>query len=154
MIMSDLAPVQRAVNALCRRDFQAFVERVFRTLAPADELERAPYLEVLCDHLAQTARGDIKRLLITVPPRHLKTITASVALPAWVLGHNPSKQIVSLCYAEPLARKYSDQFRTVMRRAGTRMCSRKLRRASPGTRRPNSKLVSRARALVPPLEGR
>jgi predicted phage terminase large subunit-like protein len=115
MMTTDLAPVQRAVNALCRRDFQVFVERVFRTLAPTDELERAPYLEALCDHLAGAASGDIKRLLITIPPRHLKTITASVALPAWVLGHNPSKQIVSLCYAETLARKYSDQFRSVMR---------------------------------------
>lgn len=113
--MTDLPPLQRAVNALCRRDFQAFVERVFRTVAPASQLERAPYLEVLCDHLAQAARGDIKRLLITIPPRHLKTITASVALPAWVLGHNPGRQIMSLCYADPLARKYSDQFRSVMR---------------------------------------
>ena len=77
--MADPQDVQRAVNALCRRDFQAFLERVFHTLDPASELERAPYLEVLSDYLAQVARGDIKRLLVTIPPRHLKTIAASIA---------------------------------------------------------------------------
>ena len=81
--MTEPADVQRAVNALCRKDFQSFVERVFHTLDPTSQLERAPYIEVLCDYLAQVARGEIKRLLVTIPPRHLKTVAASIALPAW-----------------------------------------------------------------------
>lgn len=107
--------IQRAVNALCRSDFQAFVERVFHTLDPSSELERAPYIEVLCDHLAQVKRGEIKRLLVTIPPRHLKTVAGSIALPAWVLGHDPSKRIMSLSYGQDLSLKYATQFRTIMR---------------------------------------
>jgi predicted phage terminase large subunit-like protein len=114
-IMSDLADAQCAVNALCRRDFQAFVERVFYTLDPTSELERAGYLEALCDHLAQVARGEIKRLLVTIPPRHLKSVSASIALPAWVLGHDPSRRIISITYGQKLAEDYAAQFRKVVR---------------------------------------
>lgn len=113
--MSDLADVQRAVNALCRRDFQVFVERVFNTLDPTSELERAGYLEALCDQLAQVARGEIKRLLVTIPPRHLKTVAASIALPAWILGRDPSQRIISVTYGQTLAQQYEAQFRMVMR---------------------------------------
>jgi hypothetical protein len=40
--------------------------------------------------------GNIKRLIITLPPRHLKSITTSVAFPAFVLGNDPSKKIIAL----------------------------------------------------------
>lgn len=113
--MSDLHDVQRAVNAACRRDFQVMVERVFNTLDPAGDLERAPYVEVLCDHLARVARGEIKRLVITIPPRHLKTVAASIALPAWILGHDPSKRIISVTYNDRLAQDYAANFGKVMR---------------------------------------
>ncbi|MCB2077406.1 MAG: phage terminase large subunit [Novosphingobium sp.] len=106
--------IQSAVNAVCRRDFQAFVERVFHTLDPGTELERAPYVEVLCDYLAQVARGEIRRLLVTIPPRHLKTVAGSIALPAWVLGQDPARRIMSLSYGQDLSLKYAAQFRTIM----------------------------------------
>lgn len=113
--MVELPDMQRAVNAVCRRDFQAFVERVFHTLDPFTQLERAPYLEVMCDYLAQVARGEIRRLLITIPPRHLKTVAGSIALPAWLLGRDPSKRVMSLAYGQDLSLKYAAQFRQIMR---------------------------------------
>jgi len=39
-------------------------------------------------------QGRIRRLLISVPPRHLKSHLASVSFPAWCLGHDPSAQII------------------------------------------------------------
>lgn len=65
-------------------------------------------------HLAECAAGRIKRLLIKMPPRNLKSICASVALPAWVLGRNPSKRIVCVSYAADLAVKLSRDCRLVM----------------------------------------
>ena len=65
-------------------------------------------------HLAECAAGRIKRLLITMPPRHLKSICASVAFPAWVLGRNPSKRIVCVSYAADLAVKLSRDCRLAM----------------------------------------
>ena len=65
--MTRPADIPAALSELCRRDFQVFVERVFATLDPAAELERAPYLEILSDYLARAERGEIRRLLITIP---------------------------------------------------------------------------------------
>jgi predicted phage terminase large subunit-like protein len=60
-------------------------------------------------------RGEIKRLIINVPPRSLKSITASVAFPAFLLGHDPTRKIICVSYAEPLARKHAGDTRALMR---------------------------------------
>ena len=52
-----------------------------------------------------------KRLLITLPPRSLKSISASVALPAWLLGNDPTKKIVTVSYSSKLATALGRQFR-------------------------------------------
>jgi predicted phage terminase large subunit-like protein len=107
--------ISSALNQVCRTDFQAFVERVFATLNPSATLERGTYLPVLCDHLARVESGDIKRLLITIPPRHLKTVTASIALPAWVLGRDPTKRILTVTYARDLTTDHSRDFLKIAR---------------------------------------
>src|SRR5262249_9995107 len=66
-----------------------------------------------CD--AATRRGG-QRLIITLPPRHLKSLLASVALPAWCLGHNPSAQILCVSYAQDLADKLARDCRSIMMR--------------------------------------
>jgi hypothetical protein len=45
------------------------------------------------------------RLIISVPPRHLKSHLASIAFPAWSLGHDPCAQILCVSYAQELADK-------------------------------------------------
>ncbi|MBB4152736.1 putative phage terminase large subunit-like protein [Sphingomonas jinjuensis] len=107
--------IPSALNQVCRTDFQAFVERVFATLDPGETLERGTYLPVLCDHLARVERGEIKRLLVTIPPRHLKSVTASIALPAWVLGRDPTKRILTVSYASDLTADHSRNFLKVVR---------------------------------------
>jgi hypothetical protein len=54
------------------------------------------------------------RKIINLPPRSLKSIIVSVALPAWLLGHDPSLQIIVVSYSDELARKLSRDFRTVV----------------------------------------
>ena len=65
-------------------------------------------------HLAQCLDGNIRRRLITVPPRHLKSICASVAFPAWALGHDPSLRIIAASYSTELARKHALDCRAVL----------------------------------------
>jgi hypothetical protein len=112
--MTTPADIPAALSELCRRDFQVFVERVFATLDPAAELERAPYLEILSDYLARAERGEIRRLLITIPPRHLKSIATSVALPAWMLGRDPTRRILTVSYANDLTKEHSRNFQKVI----------------------------------------
>jgi len=58
--------------------------------------------------------GETKRLIITMPPRYLKSICASVAFPAWVLDHDPTQQIICVSYAQDLATKHGNDCRAVM----------------------------------------
>ena len=53
------------------------------------------------------ARRQLRRLIITLPPRNLKSICASVAFPAFALGHDPTLRIVCASYAQDLAAKHA-----------------------------------------------
>lgn len=72
---------QRAI-ARRRQSFYAFVIKVLRVLHPDKPLARAPYQEAMCFRLQEVAEERERHLLITVPPRHLKSVCTSVALVA------------------------------------------------------------------------
>ena len=55
-----------------------------------------------------------RRVIINVPPRSLKSLCASVALPAWILGHNPAAPILCVSYAQDLSDKLARDCRSVM----------------------------------------
>jgi hypothetical protein len=59
-------------------------------------------------------QGHIRRLIINLPPRHLKSHLASVAFPAWCLGHDPGMQILRVSYAQDLADKLSRDCRRIL----------------------------------------
>jgi predicted phage terminase large subunit-like protein len=50
-------------------------------------------------------------LIINLPPRSLKSIMASVAFPAFVLGHDPTRRIIVPSYSGELAAKHANDFR-------------------------------------------
>ena len=58
--------------------------------------------------------GKLKRLIVTVPPRHLKSIIFSVALPAFLLGRDPTERIICVSYSNDLAIKHANDFRAVL----------------------------------------
>src|SRR5205823_8628743 len=58
--------------------------------------------------------GKIRRLVISLPPRHLKSHLASIAFRAWCLGHDPSAQILCVSYAQDLADKLSRDCRRLL----------------------------------------
>ena len=62
----------------------------------------------------QFADGLIKRLLVNLPPRHLKTYLGSVCLAAWILAHNPSTKIMILACSEQLAEKIARLIRSIL----------------------------------------
>ena len=68
-----------ALQAVLRRELPAFVERVFATLEPGTAFEPSWSYEHLSWALSRVRRGDLRRLIINVPPRSGKSIIASVA---------------------------------------------------------------------------
>ena len=113
---STLPPIspQRLLQAILRKDLGAFTERCFGEIASGQAYEHNWHLEALSHHLSEVSNGNIKRLLITVQPRSLKSLSASIALPAWILGHDPCKRIVCVSYANDLAIAHANSFRNVI----------------------------------------
>ena len=101
-------------RALLRHDFCYFLERSFTELNPATDFAHNWHLEKMAEELDRCRRGETKRLIINLPPRSLKSHCASVAFPAWILGHNPSAQIICASYAQDLADKHAIDCRALM----------------------------------------
>jgi predicted phage terminase large subunit-like protein len=97
-----------------RQDLTTFAARCFGDLNPHTPLARNWHLEVIAVKLTEVRRGKIKRLIINLPPRHLKSSMASVALPAWCLGLDPAAQILCVSYAQDLADKLARDCRAIM----------------------------------------
>jgi predicted phage terminase large subunit-like protein len=107
----------RLVGAILRSDFYSFIRAIFPIVSPSSPFAPNWHIETIAFALTRVLRGEIKRLIITVPPRSLKSICASVAFPAFVLGHDPTRRIVCVSYAEALARKHANDCRALMRSA-------------------------------------
>jgi predicted phage terminase large subunit-like protein len=106
---------QHVVAAILRSDLYSFIRAIFPIVSPNAPFKPNWHLEAIAFALTRVLRGEIKRLIITVPPRGLKSICASVAFPAFVLGHDPTRRIICVSYAEGLAGRLSNDCRAVMR---------------------------------------
>ena len=108
--MTERAALLRAV---LRRDLPAFVERVFATLDPGTDFVPNWHYETICWALSRVMRGEVRRLIVNVPPRSGKSLMASVAWPLFLLGHDPTRRVICVSHTEDLARKFSVDRRTV-----------------------------------------
>ena len=105
---------QRVLNAICRTDFVSFTRKAFHTLSPNSSFSMNYHIEAIAYHLELVRRGKIKRLIINVAPRSLKSLMTSVAWPAFVLGHNPGKRLIVVSYGADLAIKLTNDFRMLI----------------------------------------
>jgi hypothetical protein len=101
-------------ETLLRQDFATFAARCFSELNPQAAFLPNWHIEVIAAKLAAVHAGKIPRLIINLPPRHLKSLLASIAFPAWCLGHHPSAQILCVSYAQDLADKLARDCRSIM----------------------------------------
>jgi predicted phage terminase large subunit-like protein len=97
-----------------RSDLMSFIERSFYELNPQAVFSPSPHIEVLASRLEECRRGKTRRLIINQPPRSLKSHSASVAYPAWLLGHNPASQIICASYGQDLSDKHARDCRTLV----------------------------------------
>jgi predicted phage terminase large subunit-like protein len=108
-------PMDRTLlYAIVRRDLAAFVRKTFQTLSPGQTFVPGWYIRAIAYQLERVLRGEIKRLIINLPPRSLKSMMTSVAFPAYVLGHDPTRRIICASYSSELAHKLSNDFRSLL----------------------------------------
>ncbi|MWD26085.1 phage terminase large subunit [Aquicoccus sp. SCR17] len=102
------------MEALQRHNLYLFLIGAFEVLFPGRPLQKAPYLEAMCHALQEVANGRSPRLMISIAPRHLKSVCGSVLFPAFFLGHFPEKKVMVVSYGGDLAREHGGLFRRLV----------------------------------------
>ena len=88
-------PKHQWFHALLRKDFKAFVCKVFAEVSPQSLYLDNWHIDVICAELERMIKEENTRLIINIPPRYMKSIICSVAFPAFILGHFPQEVTVS-----------------------------------------------------------
>jgi predicted phage terminase large subunit-like protein len=106
--------VRAGYRTFLRRDFASFAERAFYELHGRGDFARNWHFEVVAARLAAVRAGHIRRLVVNLPPRHLKSLLASVAFPAWCLGRDPGLRLICVSYAQDLAEQQARECRALL----------------------------------------
>lgn len=81
------------------------------------ETPQAAHHKLLIDKLEAVERGEIKRLMVFMPPGSAKSTYASVVFPAWFMGRKPRRNVIVATYAADLGRKIGRRMRSVVKQA-------------------------------------
>lgn len=79
-----------------------------------DDFQRPDHIQTIINHLSKVESGEIKRLMINVPPRFGKSYLVSTIFPTWFLGRNPTKNIIFSTYGQSLADDFGRQVRNIV----------------------------------------
>lgn len=103
------------IRYLYTNDFGRYVRRCFELLNPNTPLLDNWTIDCLVEYLEAVRKGDLRKLIINIPPRFLKSTIANMGFSSWLLGHNPSEKIISVSHTDSLAKTQSIQTRDIMR---------------------------------------
>ena len=112
--IEDAAAVLRQ---LMRGDFRAFLRKAFAAVAGGAKLNWNWHLDAIAHELERVMRRENQNLIVTMPPRNLKSITISVAWVAWMLGQDPRMSFVCVSYSNELALKMARDCMSIMQSA-------------------------------------
>jgi len=104
----------RIIEPILRCDLYSFIHKSFYALNPGVKYLPNYHIWEIAKALEGVTQGKISRLIINVPPRYLKSHCVNVAWPAWLLGNNPARKIISASYNGLLAVKHSVDCRFIM----------------------------------------
>lgn len=98
-----------------KRDFALFVKLAWPSIEPGTFYVPGWHIDAIATHLTALARGDIKRLLVNMPPRHAKSSLISVLWPVWMWLQDPSLRFLCASYDMPLAVRDNRKCRLLIR---------------------------------------
>ena len=121
MATTLLAPSRAELEAeRCRRSLRHFVTAAWPLIEPGTVFVPNWHIDVICDHLEAVSRREIRRLVINIPPRCMKSVSVAVCWPMWVWLEHPEHQWMFASYAEKLALRDSLKCRRLIETAGIR----------------------------------
>lgn len=108
----DIAKIHQLLKAdkieRCKESFMPFVTEMWSAFIPGR------HHKIMADAFERVASGELKRLIINMPPRHTKSEFASYLLPAWFLGKYPEKKIIQTAHTAELAVGFGRKVRNLV----------------------------------------
>jgi predicted phage terminase large subunit-like protein len=104
---TELSSAEEIEAEQIRRSLYAFILAAWPVVEPATRFRANWHIDAICEHLEAATRGEIRRLLITIPPRHMKTLQVAVFWPAWVWLSHPERRFLYASYAQSLSINHS-----------------------------------------------
>ena len=109
MLEAQLIKLERLKEReISQERFTAFVKRAWPTFIGGR------HHKIMADAFERVARGELKRLIINMPPRHTKSEFASYLLPAWFLGKFPHKKVIQSSNTAELATGFGRKVRNLV----------------------------------------
>lgn len=105
----DLLSYQKA-----GKNLEYFFRKSWRVLEPQTRLLTNWHQGCIAEYLTAARQGQVKRLIVNIPPRYTKSLLCSVAFPAWVWTEDPHLRFMSVSYSGSLATKHSMDRRTLI----------------------------------------
>lgn len=117
--LSDLYAMTAAL------DYSFYVEYVHRGV-----YTHGAHTKYICSVLERLERGEIKRLMIFLPPRFSKSFTVTETFPSWFVGRDPSRRVIAIAYGDSLSKRYGKQNRSKIEEYGGAIFGVKLQKGS------------------------
>lgn len=112
-----LALLQAEDYARAEKSLAHFLKGAWEVLEPATHYVHGWHIDCLAEHLEAVYLGQIRRLIVNMPPRELKSILCTVAYPAWVWTKSPAMRFIAASYSASLSIKHSVDRRTLIESA-------------------------------------
>jgi predicted phage terminase large subunit-like protein len=109
-----LPPLARIEAALYQRSLHDFVRGAWHIVEPATPFVPGWHLDAICEHLQAVAAGQLRNLLINVPPRHAKSLCVSVFWMCWLWASRPQTRWLYSAYTSSLSTRDSRKCRSVI----------------------------------------
>jgi len=102
------------ISEACKGSLKFFTEVFWPELEPGRDLVHGWVLDAIDEHLLAVSAGELRRLVITVPPGAMKSLKTRVFWPCWEWTHQPSRRYLGFSYAEALATRDNRRSRTII----------------------------------------
>jgi predicted phage terminase large subunit-like protein len=97
------------------RSLYEFIKQAWAVVEPGTTYIDNWHIELIAEYLQAVNDGEIRRLIINIPPRHMKSLEATVCFPVWTWIKHPEKRFIKVSYSDSLSRKHNILSRDIIR---------------------------------------
>lgn len=111
--LAQQVTLEQVKAELSRQRFKDFVKNTWHVLEPHTQFVEGIHHDAICQHLEAVTKGEIKRLIVNIPPRFGKSILISVMFPLWEWINAPYRRYLCTSFKEALGVELSIKARKI-----------------------------------------